>query len=79
MKNEEKLKKVVKWAFGLTAAGLAATVIVLLKTTVDQKAKIDRLEGENKNMKDMNRGLTKTIERLNFVCGKQHVQLHGEG
>lgn len=58
-----KLKKKLIVGLGLLSIAL---IVVNVKLTYD----LGKLRGENENLKDLNRGQQRTIERLNFNNGK---------
>ncbi len=58
-----KLKKKLIVGLGLLSIAL---IVVNVKLTYD----IGKLRGENENLKDLNRGQQRSLERLNFNNGK---------
>lgn len=62
--QEEKKKIFKKVAFG---AALVLGGLYIFR----QEKKISRLEGECKNLKDLNSGLSKNIEHLAYHLGKK--------
>ena len=50
--------------------GLGLLSIALIVVNVKLTYELGKLRGENENLKDLNRGQQRTIERLNFNNGK---------
>ena len=71
-KTKKRLKKLALWT------GIAALGTVLVKKNYEQEEEINNLKGELKNVKDMNDGYRKTIERQAFTIGKLHNKLHNK-
>lgn len=80
MKEEtkKKLETIKKIAVDVIAVGSLAACAYLLNKVVTQEKTINNLKGELKNVKDVNRGLNRAVERQAFTIGKLHNQLYGE-
>lgn len=71
--KEETKKKIRKITLSVT---VITAIFYLLKRLADSDVVLGRLEGELKNVKDINKGLHRTIERQAFTIGKLHNQIH---
>ena len=80
MKEEtkKKIETIKKIAVDVIAVGSLAACTYLLNKVVAQEKTINNLRGELKNVKDVNRGLNRAVERQAFTIGKLHNQLYGE-
>ena len=76
---KEETKKKIKTIKKIVVNVLAlAAYTYLLNRVVTQEKTINNLRGELKNVKDVNRGLNRAVERQAFTIGKLHNQLYGE-
>lgn len=80
MKEEtkQKIKKTTRLALDVLAVGSLIGCVYLLNKVVTQEKTINNLEGELKNVKDVNKGLHRAVERQAFTIGKLHNQLYKE-
>lgn len=78
MKKKKNLWKLATLSSSIVAVGAILASFKLAEQVVSQGKTINNLEGEIENLKDLNRGQVKIIERQAFTIGKMHNQLHRE-
>ena len=81
---KEKFEKTIKWIKknGVTVS-LIAVESILIGLLYSETKKADKraniLEGEKKNLEDMNKGLTREVKNLAYQLGKKHQKFNNYG